>query len=172
MKNKIIVMIFVSAALLFCSCSSQLCLRKKTDRLIEKSYKNSDTIYLYSVAFNDFNLVWYHKGSFIYSFFVKPYKIKQYKPVEAKNIIVSNDSINKYFVSSINEDIQCFEQVLDGAWVSLYIKNKKPLFSSIDTYCLFHNKYPVNSFPYKLQYDFSKMRKNPIGFDFEKMYSE
>jgi hypothetical protein len=108
MKNKIIIAIFVFMSLLFFSCSSQLCLQKRTDRLIEKSYKNTDTIYLYSVAFNDFNLVWYHKGDFIYSFWIKPYKIKQYKPIEAKNIIVNNDNINKYFDTSFDKDIQSF----------------------------------------------------------------
>ncbi len=158
-------------SLLFFSCSSQLCLQKRTDRLIEKSYKNTDTIYLYSVAFNDFNLVWYHKGDFIYSFWIKPYKIKQYKPIEAKNIIVNNDNINKYFDTSFDKDIQCFEHTLDGAWVKLYVKGKNSVMSSIDMKCLFNTKFEPNSFPYKLQYDFSKIHRL-IDFDFEKMYSE
>lgn len=153
------------------SCSSQLCLQKRTDRLIEKSYKNSDAVYLYSVAFNDFNLVWYHKGDFIHSFWVKPYKIKKYKPIEAKNIIVNNDSIEKYFDNSLDKDVQCFWNMLDGESVKLYIKGEKMLRSSIDTQCLFNTKFESNSFPYKLQYDFSKIRKSK-DFDFKKLYPE
>ncbi len=171
MKNKIIVIFGVFMSLLFFSCSSQLCSQKRTDRLIEKLQKNADTIYLYSVAFNDFSLVWYHKDNFLHSFWVKPHKTKSQKPIEAKNIIVNNDSINKYFNNSLEKDIQCFQYTLDGEWIKLYIKNKEPLFSSIDTDCLFRNKYPVNSFSYKLQYDFSKMHRY-IDVDFEKMYSE
>ena len=154
----------------FFNCSSQLCLQKRTNRLIEKSHKNVDIVYLYSVAFNDFNLVWYHKDDFIHSFWVKPYKTKKYKPIEAKNIIVNNDSINKYFDNSLDKDIKCFEQTLDGAWVKLYAKGKKSIMSSIDLQCLFSTKFEKDSFPYKLQYDFSKIHK-PIDFDFEKIYN-
>jgi hypothetical protein len=171
MRNKIIIVVCVFMSLLFSSCSSQFCLQKRTNRLIEKSYKNVDTVYLYSVAFNDFNLVWYHKDNFIHSFWVKSYKTKQYEPIEAKNIIINNDSINKYFDTSLNKDIQCFEHTLDGAWIKLYVKGKNTLMSSIEMQCLFNTKFEPNSFPYKLQYDFSKIHK-PIDFDFEKMYFE
>src|SRR5574344_966310 len=170
MKNKIIIIFCILMSLLCFSCSSQLSLQKRTDKLIKKSYINSDTIYLYSVAFNDFNFIWYHKGDFIHSFEVKPHSTKQYKPIQAENIAVGNDSINKYFNSFLFNNIQCFDRVLDGAWIKLYIKNKEPLFSSIDTECLFNTKFEPNSFPYKLQYDFSKLHYLPVDFDFEEMY--
>ena len=157
---------------LFLQGSSQFCLRKRTDRLIEKSHKNVDTVYLYSVAFNNFNLVWYHKDGFIYWFQVKPYKTKRYKPYVAQNIAVNSDSVDKYFDTTLlYKDIECFKDVLDGEWIALYVKEKSRMFSSINTDCLFRNKYPVNSFPYKLQYDFSKILRYK-DFDFEKVYSE
>ncbi|MDR0368935.1 MAG: hypothetical protein LBH82_07355 [Bacteroidales bacterium] len=172
MKNKISIILSIFVSLLCFSCSSQLCLQKRTDKLIKKSQKRTDTVYLYSVAFNNFNFIWYHKGDYLYGFYVKPYKTISYNPVEAKNIVVSKESIDKYFDTSIYKDIQCFENVLDGAWVKLYLKNKEPLFSSVDTDCLFNTKFESNSFPYKLQYDFFKLRRSPIDFDFEKMYSK
>jgi hypothetical protein len=172
MKNTIIMITFVFISTLFWGCSSQLCLQKRTDRLIEKSQKKTDTVYLYSVAFNDFNLVWYHKDNFIHGFRVKPHSTERYKPIEAKNIVLGNDSINKYFDNFLFKNIQCFESVLDGAWIKLYIKNKEPLLSSIDTECLFNTKFKPNSFPYKLQYDFFKLGISPIGFNFEEMYFE
>jgi hypothetical protein len=115
--------------------------------------------------------VWYHKGDFIHSFWVKPYHTKKYKPIAAKNISVSNDSINRYFDNFLFKEIQCFESVLDGACIELYIKGKSSVMSSIDTECLSNTKFEPNSFPYKLQYDFSKIYK-PKDFDFEKMYSQ
>lgn len=175
MRKKIIIIFCVFIPLLCFSCSTQLCLQKRTNRLIGKSHKNVDTVYLYSVAFNNFNLVWYHKDNFIHSFLVRPYRTKQYKSIEARNITISNDSINKYFERSLYKGIECFENVLDGAWIVLYVKEKNNVMSSsIDTQCLFSNKYSVNSFPYKLQYDFSIVLKQlyiDFGFDFEKMYS-
>jgi len=160
-------------SLFYFSCSSQLRLQIKTNQLIKTSYIKADTIYLYSVAFNDFNFIWYHKDNFIHSFYVKPYKTKKYKPIEAKNIAVNSDSINKYFDNpSYYKGTQCFEQMLDGEWIELYVKRKKSvMFSSIDTECLFNTKFEPNSFPYKLQYDFSKIHRY-INFDFEKMYSQ
>jgi hypothetical protein len=156
----------------FFSCSSQLRLQKRTNWLIKKSHIKADTIYLYSVACNDFNLVWYYKDDFIHSFLVKPNETKRYIPIEAKNIAVSSDSINKYFDNpSYYNGIQCFERMLDGEWIDLYIKRRSRMNSSIDTECLFNTKFEPNSFPYKLQYDFSKIHR-PIDFDFEKMYSE
>lgn len=169
MKNILTKILCLSMALFCFSCNSQLCLQKRTNRLIEKSYTSSNTIYQYSVAFNNFNLVWYHKGDFIHSFRVTPYKIKKYKPIEAKNIIVNNDSIEKYFDNSLDKDVPCFWNMLDGEGIKLCVKGQKMLRSSIDTQCLFNTKFEPNSFPYKLQYDFSKIL-NPKYFDFENLY--
>jgi len=170
MKTYFIVICAFLSVLCF-SCSPKLCLQKRTNKLIEMSYKNTDTIYLYSAAFNNFNLVWYYKGNFIYSFWLKPYKTKKYKPIDAKNIILNNDSINKYFDNFLYKDIHCFQSVLDGEWIELYVKGKKPLMSSIDMQCLFNTKFKKNTFPYKLQYDFSKIRKSK-DFDLKKLYPE
>jgi len=43
--------------------------------------------------------------------------------------------------------------------------------SSIDMQCLFNVKFRQSTFPYKLQYDFSKIRKSK-DFDFKKLYTE
>ena len=172
MKNKLITMLCVFASLLSFSCSSQSFLQKRTDRPIKKSHKKTDTVYLYSVAFNNFNFIWYHKGDYLYGFYVKPHKTKKYEPVEAKNIIMSKESIDKYFDTSLYKDVECFVHMLDGEGIDLYVKGESRMFSSIDTDCLFNTKFEPNSFPYKLQYDFFKLRRSPIGFDFEKMYSE
>lgn len=167
------IMLFIVLLSVLClSCSSELCLQKRTNKLIEISHKNADTIYLYSAAFNNFNLVWYHKDNFIYSFWVKPHKTERYKPIEAKNITINNDSLIKYFDTSINKDIECFDHTLDGEWIKLYITGEKGILrSSIDMQCLFNEKYSKNTFPYKLQYDFSKIRKSK-DFDFKKLYPE
>lgn len=172
MKKTLIKTLCLFIALFCFSCSPQLCLQKKTNRLIEKSYINSDTICQYSVAFNDFNLIWYYKDDFIHGFLVTPYKIKKYKPIEAKNIIINDDSLGKYFDNSLDKDIQCFWNTLDGEGIKLYVKGEKILRTNIDTGCLFNNKFKLNSFPYKLQYDFFKLGRCPKDFNFEKMYSK
>lgn len=171
MKNNIFNITLALISILFFECSSQKYLQKRTNKLIEKSHKEVDTVYLYSVAFNDFNLVWYHKDACIKSYWVKPLCTKKYKPIKSKNSFVTNDSINMYFDDFLFKDLQCFESVLDGAYIKLYIKNKETLFSNIDIDCLFNNKYPIKSFPYKLQYDFSQILK-PKNFDIEKIYPE
>ena len=95
MKSKIIIVILIP--ILLGGCSSQLCLQKKTNKLIKELHEEADTVYLYSSAFNNFNLMWYHKNNFIYCFEVKPYRTKKNKPIEAKNISINKDSVNKYF---------------------------------------------------------------------------
>jgi hypothetical protein len=164
---------FILVILCCFGCSTQKCLQKRTDRLIEKSLKNSDIIYRYSVAFNDFNLVWYHKGDYLYSFYIKPYKTKKFKPVEAKDIIVSQQEMDKYFGENAEDDILCFpSNMLDGEGICIYIKNKNHYFwQNFDSNCLFNTKFEENSFPYKLQYDYSRILKSK-DFDFEKMYSQ
>ena len=69
MKSKIIIVILIP--ILLGGCSSQLCLQKKTNKLIKELHEEADTVYLYSSAFNNFNLMWYHKNNFIYCFEVK-----------------------------------------------------------------------------------------------------
>lgn len=171
MKKYINIAIYFSIILCGFSCSPQIFLRKKTDRFIEKSYKNADTIYKYSVAFNDFHIIWYHKDDFIYKYKINTFKIKKYDPIIAKNILVSDSSIYQCFDKSIFKSIKCFERMLDGENIELYVKGKTKLESSIDMECLFNEKFKKNTIQYKLQYDFSKIFKLK-NFDFEKKYSE
>ncbi|MBP1672641.1 MAG: hypothetical protein H6Q25_456 [Bacteroidetes bacterium] len=161
------VILIISATLFMC-CSPRLLLQKRTKRLVEKSYQYTDTIYLYTVAFSNSNLIWYHKNEYIYSCFIGPYKIKKYKPIEAKNITV-NDSIDKYFDNTFYKDIPCFRTTLDGEGFEMYVKDKDVKWSSINVKCLFQQKYGQNSFPYKLQYDFSKLLKYK-DFEIDTMY--
>ena len=162
--------VFISTILW--GCSSQLWLQKKTENLIEKYQNIADTIYVYSTALNDCNIVWYHKDNLMHCFSIKPHTTKQHKIIEAKDIILDNEIIEKYFENFLFKETKCFESVLDGDWIKIYIKDKEPLFSSIDTECLFSTKFKANSFPYKLQYDLFKLGISPIGFNFENMYFE
>lgn len=171
MKNRILIIIVVFLSTLLLSCSPQFCLKKRTDRLIEKCHKHADTVYLYSAAFKDFNVVWYHKDKFIHGYRVQPYSTRRYEPIQVRNRILDEDSLDKYFETLPLKDIPCFETVLDGEWIKVYIKNREPLFSSIDIECLFKTRYEPNSFPYVLREDFIKLgvRNLPI---LEKTHSE
>lgn len=93
------------------ACNIESYVSRKTDNLIEKCYKQSDTVYLSNV--NDIYLIWYHKGGYIYSFLIKPlkshkyagrkifgfkpYKTAKYHPVKAENIFVTEEEIKKCF---------------------------------------------------------------------------
>ncbi|HAF27914.1 MAG TPA: hypothetical protein DCG75_02600 [Bacteroidales bacterium] len=146
-------------------------MQKRADRFIEKTYRKADTIYKYSVAFNNFNIVWYHKDGYLYKYRISPHMIKKYEPIVAENIFISKSSLSKYFDESIYKNVECFYHLLDGASIDIYFKNGKNLRSSIDIDCLFGQKYPVNSIPYKLQYDFSKMGQF-VDFNFEDLYQD
>lgn len=172
MKNRIRLVLFLFISTVFFGCNSQFCLQKRTSRLIEICQQNTDTVYLYSIAFNDFDIVWYHKDNCLYGFRVNPYYTETFSPIVVKDIILYDDSLNKYFDNFLFKNVQCFENVLDGASVIIYIKNGDTLSSSIDIECLFSSKYKPNSFPYKLQYDFFKLRICPLDFNFEKIYFE
>lgn len=171
MINRLIIILLFITPLLW-GCSSQLCLQKRTDYFIENHQRNTDTIYLYSSAFNDFNLVWYHKDCFIHSFMIKPHRTKYYASIKIKNITLDDNDIDICFENFLNKNNQCFESVLDGAWIMVYIKNREPLNSSIDLDCLFNTKFQPKSFPYKLQYDLFKLGLSPTDFNFEEFYIE
>ena len=150
--------------------SSQSCLERRTDRLIHNLQEQTDTVFSYSAAFHKYNLVWFHKSNIIYCFMVKPHNTKRYKPIE-EDINLNDPCLDQYFEDFLHKkDIPCFECVLDGEWISLYIKNKEPLLSSINTPCLFNTKYKPMSFPFCLQYDFFKLGISPKDFDFDKVY--
>ena len=191
MKNIISIILYVFICTVFTGCCSHTYVRsreerksdrleKRTDRLIKKCHNETDTVFLYSIAFNDFNFVWYHKDNHLYGFIIEPYSIERLDPVEAENISL-NDDIDKYFEGFVltdkgdclNDSIPCFpKMVLDGAWIMIYVKNKEPMHSSIEKDCLFSTNFKPNSFPYKLQYDFYKLRFCPKNYNFEEMYSE
>lgn len=179
MRNKIIFIVSASMLMFSVGCSSYLKIkdsytRKHTARIIERYQKESDTVFLYSLAFTDYKIMWFHKDNYIYGFKIKPYSVKRYKPVEAEKITLDNEGADKYFVNPLNkkETIQCFESVMDGELLGLYIKGKNPMHCSINTNCLFDNRFNPNSFPYLLQYYFFKLGICPKGYDFEQMYSE
>ena len=170
-KAQLLKVFFMSVVLFLFACNAQRCLQNKKDKLIVKLYKDSDTIYLYTIPLNDFNLVWYHKNGLIYSFEVHPYKTKKLKPVCVENIVVNSDSIGRFFGNPLYKDIDCFDNMLDGSYIVLFVKNHGVMSSGVDMECLFKNRYPSHSFPYKLQYDISRIWKIN-DFDFEKMYSD
>jgi len=185
MKSKILrILILILFSELFYSCSqTEIYLNnrkyqrfdKRTDKLINKLHESVDTVYCYS-GFDFQDLFWYHKDGYIHSFELERYSTKKFKPVEAKNIMFDRDSLKIYFASSFVKDIKCFKLRLGGETIKIYIKGReRVLFSGIQKDCLLQTKYPKNSFPYKLQYDFSIVLKNYYGefnYDFEKMYSD
>lgn len=167
MKTRIIITIMLFLSALLCSCNPQLCLQRRTDRTIKRFHNQVDTVYVYSIAFHNHKIAWFHKGNLLHLFRINPHSTKHYKPIESKNIAFDGRDLDKYFEDSIFKDVKCFELTLDGEWVEIFIKNQKPLESSIDLNCLYRTKYKPNSLPYKLQYDFYKIRILPINFDFD-----
>ena len=121
--------------------------------------KESDTLFVYFVAFNNWEMLWFHKDSLIYSCVIYPTKIQWRKPIEADNFSVDSASIRKYFEKTFYRDIECFEDALDGESVFMIINGKKSG-CSVNTECLFSKEFPVGSFPRKLQYDLSKVLFN------------
>lgn len=142
---------------LFLSCNMQNRLTKKTNSFIEKKQKVEDTIYLYTVAFNDFNLIWYHHNNFINSYEIRPFRIQRSRQIPAENFLVSDSSFKACFIENINKDAQCLEHLLDGASIEVRVNGSKSLFSSIDLECLFNTEFEKNSFQNKLQYDLMKI---------------
>lgn len=167
MKTIINVTIMLFLSVLLCSCNPQACLQRRTDRIIKRSYNQVDTVFVYSIAFHNYKVAWFHKGNLLHLFRIKPHSTKHYKPIEAKNITFNSKDLDKYFEDSIFKDVKCFELTLDGEWVEIFIKNQKSFESSIDISCLYRTKYKPNSLPYKLQYDFYKIRILPINFNFD-----
>lgn len=179
------------SSLLFFSCYqskqfiyniSEKSLEKRTDKLIKKSHEIVDTVYLYSsggiTSGGTIYSIWYYKEGYIHNFWVRPYKTRVFKPVDAKNIIFDSNSFNECFTFSFEREksFECFPSLLGGGGIVAYIKGEnRSRSTSIDEKCLFSHKYPKYSFPYKLQYDLSIVL-NPLyrdfNYDFEKMYSE
>lgn len=166
--NKLLSICFAAFfILLIYGCSSHSYIYNKTNNLVDKLHVKSDTIYSFSS--NDLTLLWYYENDDLYSILIRPFKTKKYTAVKSKNIPLNKEDVNKYFDISLTKDIPCFYESFDGESIKVYIKNQKTLYSGIDRECLFNNRYEQNSFPYKLQYDFSKIFR-PDGYYFEDMY--
>lgn len=135
------------------------CMQHNTNRAIRKSIKRSDTLYLYSVAFSNREILWFHSDNYIYSCVIYPHKIHWRKPVEANNYSVDSISFHHYTETIFHRVLPCFEDALDGEAVYVIVRGEKRS-CSVNTACLFSQDFPVGSFPFKLQYDLSKVLSN------------
>lgn len=130
----------------------ELCLNYRTRQAVNKARKQSDTIYVYSVAFNYYRVLWYHKENQIYSCSIYPGKIKWKKSIIADNNYVDSTSFNNCFDNSLDKNVQCFETTLDGESIDMIV-GSTTRFSSFDSDCIFAQTFPKGSFQYKLKYD-------------------
>lgn len=170
MKSSYISVVLVLLTSLLClSCSPQLCLQKRTSRLVDKLLLSNDSIYVYSVAFNNYNLLWFHHVNSIQAYMIKPYHAKKYPSIPAEKFTLHSDGVD-YFDRSLDKDVECFLHMLDGEGIKLYLKEGVVLHSSVDTQCLFSKKFMRGSFPYQLQYDLFKLGRAPKGYNFEEVY--
>ena len=145
MKSSYMSMVVILLTALLClSCSPQLCLQKRTSRLVDQLLLSNDSIYVYSVAFNNYNLLWFHHGNSIQAYMIKPYHAKKYPLVPAEKFTLHSDSVD-YFDRSLDKDVECFWHMLDGESIELYLKGGVVLDSSVDTQCLFNKIYHLGS---------------------------
>lgn len=171
MKSGYICLVVVLLMPLLCfSCSPQLYLQKRTNRLVDKLLLENDSIYVYSIAFHNYNLIWFHNGNSIQAYRIEPYNAPKYKSIPAESFILYSDSVD-YFDRSLDKDVACFRHMLDGESIELHLKDGVILDSSVDTQCLFNKKFMRGSFPYQLQYDLFKLGRAPKGYNFEEVYS-
>lgn len=161
MKN-IIVLSYFTSTLLLCSCNSEFLLRNNSKKFISLKLQNTDTIYVYSVAFNDFELAWYHKDEMIQAYIIRPLTIKKLNPIVALNFPVNDSTIYESFSGSLFKDVKCFEDMLDGELIELYTKGGNKFTSSINTQCLFEEQFEKRTIQNKLKYDLSLLMKPSI----------
>lgn len=160
MKKIMTILLLLVTCLYGCTIEHRL--RINTNFEVKKAYHKADTIYVYSVAFNNWTLLWYHKNGCIYKRYVYPNRVKRKKAIVAMNYNVNMESIRECFEPSMFKDVECFEGTLDGESIEMYVKGeKKHMDSSINTDCLFQHKYEEGSFQYKLQYDLCKILYKP-----------
>ena len=141
------------------ACNPEKRLIDKSNRLIEKLFQKTDTIYDCYVAFDDRRLIWYHDSTTLYGFVVKPFSIQKLQPVYCINHLIDANSIDECFSTDFVNNDPCFQSSLDGVGVSMYVKNQKRLSCSVHTECLFSKEYPKNSFPFLLRQDLSLLNK-------------
>lgn len=165
-------LIFGIGVLVCVSCSPQKYILNKTEKLVEKIHTKEKVDTIFSYSSDNLILLWFYKESGIQSYIIKPYRIKKYPIAKAENIKVKKEDIKYYFDASEYKNVECFPTLLfDGESLEIYVKDKAKLHSFFDMKCLFNKKYDVNSLPYKIQYDFSKIFR-PEGYSFEEMYEE
>ncbi len=190
MKRRTIIII-LATAFLFASCNSLMFLhwqRKRvekhgtrTERLVNKLHQKSDTIYVYYNGYPDYyNTVWYSKSGYLYVYKVYRYRTGMRKRVKIDASITCEENLDHYF--SENEPPEpCFDKMwsdghtlslgtLDGYVIEVFIKGKDGMRCDIDKRCLYSNKYPKNSFPFVLQYYFSRIQ--PYEQKFNDLYPE
>ena len=138
--------------LLIIGCNPEKRLVDKSSRLIEK-LQTTDTVYDCYAAFDDKWLIWYHDSTTLYGYIVKPYSTQKLPPVYCLNQMIDANSIDECFSTALVNNDPCFQSVLDGVGVSMYVKNQKERWCSVHTACLFSKEYPKNSFPYLLKQD-------------------
>lgn len=159
-------------AILTISCSPQKYIRNKTDNMIQRIYTKNKIDTIFSYSSHNIKLLWFYEEDGIQSYIIKPYKVTKYPRARARNIKISDEDIEQYFNESIEKKVECFPTLLfDGESIKVYIKGEDKFHSFFDMRCLFNKKYEINSFPYKVQYDFSKIFR-PEEYSFEEMYGE
>ncbi len=116
MKSSYMRMVLVLLTALLClSCSPQLCLQKRTSRLVDQLLLSNDSIYVYSVAFNNYNLLWFHHGNSIQAYMIKPFHAKKYPSITAEKFTLHSDGVD-YFDRSLDKDVECFWHMQGGTF--------------------------------------------------------
>lgn len=156
MKKIMTILLLLVTCLYSCTIEHQL--KNNTDLEVKRAFHKADTIFVYSVTFNNWTLLWYHKNSCIYSRYVYPNRVKRGKTIAALNYSMNTESISECLEPNMFKDVECFEGTLDGESIYMYVKGeKKYKYSSIDTECIFQHKFVEGTFQYKLQYDLYKI---------------
>lgn len=156
--------------ILFLNCSNKLIIKSdNSSDIVEKIFKKEKVDTVFSYHSSNLEFLWFHRDNKLHSYMIKDYKIKKYSPVTANFINVSEEDMNKYINGF---EGSCFSNTeLDGESISVHVKNKETVIIGFDLKCLTKTKFDINSFPYKIQYDFSKIFK-PEGYSFEEMYKK
>jgi hypothetical protein len=137
-------------------CGQDFFLQNKTNRAIAKAKNEADTIFIYGVAFNNWRVLWYYKSNNIHSCWISPYKITWNPVVKTEIQNLDSVSVTQCFNDGYQKDILCFEDELDGETIYMIVKETH-YSTSINSDCLFTHKFPVNSFPYRLQNDLARI---------------
>jgi len=168
--TKLIIIALVSFA--FFTCSTFLNVEEKSKEVIAKYLMVNDKVYALKSSELKRTLIWYYKGDSLYYHKIFSNKEEKLKFNQVEEIIVTKDTLLKYFEMSFGDDeYNCFYNEGHhslGYDIYLYRKGKETLISGIDINCLFTQKFNINTFPYKLQKELYPLFQQ-TNFDFEKM---